>query len=74
MARSEDARFGRASHGELIEIGFSKEDGSVFVEFFNDVRIVRRMEISQHPRPAGGRPGFGAEIVFDGDGDTGQGR
>ena len=71
-ARSKDTRLGRAPHGKLVEIRFSKQDRAGAFEPLDDVGIVGGTEIAQHPRAATGDPGLAAEVVFDRDRDPGQ--
>ena len=42
------------------------------MQFLHHVRVVGRDEVGEDLRAAGGEPAFGAEDVFERDGDTGQ--
>ena len=71
-ARSKNTRLGRAPHGKLVEIRFSKQDRAGAFEPLDDVGIVGGTEIAQHPRTATGNSSLAAKVVFNRDRDPGQ--
>ena len=61
-----------ASHREFVHAGLAEEHVALCVELLDNGRIVRRYEILKHLTCTGGLDTVGADVVLDGERDTGQ--
>ena len=60
------------THRELVHVCLAGDDGVSSGQLLDDGRVVRRLEVIKHLGRAGGQRALGADIVLDGDRDTGQ--
>ena len=61
-----------AAHREFVHAGLAEEHVALCVELLDNGRIVRRYEILKHLTCTGGLDTVGADVVLDGERDTGQ--
>ena len=66
--------FRRRTHGEFVAIRLAEDDGPRALQPFDRGGVVRRDEILQDVRRAGGAGSAGQDDVLDRDGHAGQGR
>src|SRR5262245_16363676 len=71
--RSEGRVFGRTPHGKFIEVGFSDNDCAGFFQPPDRRRSVRREIVFQDARSTGCPYALGAEVVFNGNWNAGEG-
>ena len=60
------------AHCELVHVGLAGDDRIGSNQLLHNGCIVRRLEVIKHLGRAGGQRALGADIVLDGDRDTGQ--
>ncbi len=60
------------THRELVHVCLAGDDSVSSGQLLDDGRVVRRLEVIKHLGRAGGQRALGADIVLDGDRDTGQ--
>ena len=67
-------RFGSRTHRKFVHIRFAEENSILRTQLFDNMRIINRHNISKHFRRAGSQQAFGANVVLDSAGNTGQRR